>query len=266
MFLHISRYGAMPRKGMIINMNDLSPISFTLPNCLAAVSAAVKDNTIVACDGITNCLFIYGINGSLCETKQAIRSYRKIHYDFTTCRYMALSCTNRRRVYFLNCCLDEVGSVDLDIDTTGAENEEDTMELMDASPDTRNGESIIIATHRRSVRAYTINGVEIGFVRPIDETRLNMNFVYSDQTEAFNYIKNNIAFVSIRNGANNYTGSVPDIFSLRTLISDGEGSVYGLFGYRYIYNYILPIYENGVFVLPSTEDAGTIIGNISSCC
>ncbi|HAN21574.1 MAG: hypothetical protein A2Y15_01820 [Clostridiales bacterium GWF2_36_10] len=252
-------------------MIEFIPVSFILPNRLAAVSAAINnsDNNnerIVACDGITNCLFIFNCRGVLLDTKEGIRSYRKLHYDFDNCRYMALSGNDNRRVYFLNCCFVEVGSVDLDIDNSNFENAEDTAELMDASPDTRDGESIIIATHRRSVRAYTINGLEIGFVRPIDETRLNQNFVYSGPTEAFNYIRNNISFVNIRVGVNNFTSSVPDQLSLRTLIADGEGSVYGLFGYRYIYNYILPIYENGVFVLPSTDDIGTIISDISRCC
>ncbi len=106
----------------------------------------------------------------------------------------------------------------------------------------------------------------MGFVRPIDESRLNMNFIYSGLTEAFHYIRNSISFVNIRNSVNSFTGSVPEAFSLRTLISDGEGDVFGLFGYKYIYNYILPIYENGIFVLPATDEAGTIIGDISSCC
>jgi len=247
-------------------MFDFVPLSFVLPNRLAAVSAAVNNDKIVACDGITNCLFCFDKHGLLLEIKEAIRSYRKLHYDFVNCRYLALSGNDNRRVYFLNCCFDEVGSIDLIIDDDDEDDEEDTEELMDASPDTRDAESVIIATHRRSVRAYTINGVEIGFVRPIDDSRLNMNFVYSGLTEAFNYIRNNISFVSIKNGTTTFTGSVPETFSLRTLIADGEGSVYGLFGYKYIYNYILPIYENGVFVLPSTDDAGTIISDISSCC
>ncbi len=244
-------------------MLDFSPFAFTLPNRLAAVSAAVSGDKIVACDGITNCLFCFCKRFCPPEICKVIRSYRKLHYDFATCRYMALSGDDNRRVYFLNCCLEEIGSVDLELDLS---DEEDVAELMDASSDIRDGESVIIATHRYSVRAYTINGAEIGFVRPIDRSRLNLNFVYSAQTEAFNYQKNNISFISIRNGANSFTGSVPDMFSLRSLISDGMGSVYGLFGFRYIYNYILPIYENGVFVLPSTDDAGIIIGDISSCC
>lgn len=247
-------------------MFDFCPSSFVLPNRLTAVSAAVNKDKIVACDGITSCLFCYNTHGMLLDIKECIRSYRKLHYDFANCRYLALSGNNNRRVYFLNCCFDEVGSVDLIIDDSDDVDEEDTAELMDASPETKNEESIIIATHRRSVRAYTINGVEIGFVRPIDISRLNQNFVYSGPTEAFNYIRNNVSFVSIRNGTNTFTGSVPETFILRTLIADGEGSVYGLFGYRYLYNYILPIYENGVFVLPATDEAGTIIGDISACC
>jgi hypothetical protein len=120
----------------------------------------------------------------------------------------------------------------LEVDTDDEEDEADTYELMDASPDARNSESVIIATHLYSVRAYSINGEEIGFVRPIDETRINQNFVYSGQTEAFNYIRNDVSFVSIRNGAQNFSGAVPAEFSLRTLIADGEGNVYGLFGYQ----------------------------------
>lgn len=247
-------------------MFDFVPISFVLPNRLAAVSCAVNTDKIIACDGITNCLYCYDRKGRLLDVKEVIRNYRKLHYDFVNCRYLALSGNDNRRVYFLNCCFDEVGSVDLIIDDSDAEDAEDTAEIMDASPDTRDGENVIIATHRHSVRAYTINGVEIGFVRPIDESRLNMNFVYSGISEALNYIRDTISFVSVRNGTNIYAGSVPDTFSLRTLISDGEGAVYGLFGYRYLYNYILPIFENGVFVLPATDNAGTIISNISSCC
>ncbi|MDD4164299.1 MAG: hypothetical protein PHD46_03145 [Eubacteriales bacterium] len=247
-------------------MFDFIPVSFVLPNRLAAVSCTISKDKIVACDGITNCLFCFDKHGNLLEIKEGIRNYRKLHYDFVNCRYLALSGNDNRRVYFLNCCFDEVGSVNLIIDDSDDEDAEDTAEIMDASPDTRDGESIIIITHRRSVRAYTINGVEVGFVRPIDESRLNMNFIYSGLTEAFHYIRNSISFVNIRNSVNSFTGSVPEAFSLRTLISDGEGDVFGLFGYKYIYNYILPIYENGIFVLPATDEAGTIIGDISSCC
>jgi len=246
-------------------MNELNSVSFVLPNRLAAVTAAFADEVIVAFDGITNCVFIYKLNGRFHDKKELMRPYRKVHYDFSTCRFLALSGNNNRRVYFLDNRLYEIGSVNLNIDTTG-DDQEDRMELMDASPDTRNGNSVIIATHRYSVRAYSINGDEIGFVRAIDTTRLGQDFVYSDQTEAFHYIRNNISFVSVKNRTENFTGSVPSVFSLRTLISDGNGSVYGLFGYQYIYNYILPIYKDGMFVLPSTEEAGNIIDQLSTGC
>lgn len=246
-------------------MSELKPLSFILPNGLAAVSAAYNNEKIVAVDGTTCNIFTFNLDGCICDRLESLHPYRKIHYDFRTCRYLALSGNDNRRVFFLNCSLEEVGSVFLDLETDDEEDEEDTYELMDASPDARNSESVIIATHRYSVRAYTVNGEEIGFVRPIDTSRLNQNFVYSGQTEAFSYIRNDVSFVSIRNGTRNFTGAVPVEFSLRTLISDGQGNVYGLFGYQYIYNYILPIYLNGEYVL-SADNVGNIVDNISRCC
>jgi hypothetical protein len=247
-------------------MNELKPLSFILPNGLAAVSAAYNNERIIAVDGSTCNIFIFNPDGSICDKKDSLRPYRKLHYDFRTCRYLALSRNDNRRVFFLNCSLEEVGSVYLDLENDSEEDEEDTYVLLDASPDSRNNESVIIATHLYSVRAYTVNGEEIGFVRPIDESRLNQNFIYSGQTEAFNYIRNDVSFVSIRSGTQNFTGAVPVEFSLRTLIADGEGNVYGLFGYQYIYNYILPIFLNGVYVLSAADNVGNIVDNISRCC
>lgn len=248
------------------DMNQIKPLSFILPNGLAAVSAAFHNEKIVAVDGTTCDIFIFNLDGSPCDKQESLHPLRKIHYDFRNCRYLALSGNSNDRVFFLNCSLEEVGSIFLDVDTDDEEDEEDTDELMDASPDSRNNESVIIATHRYSVRAYAVNGEEIGFVRPIDDTRLKQNFVYSGQTEAFNYIRNDVSFVSIRNGTQNFTGAVPAEFSLRTLIADGEGNVYGLFGYQYIYNYILPIYLNGEYVLSAADNVGNIVDNISRCC
>jgi hypothetical protein len=52
------------------DMKEIKPLSFILPNGLAAVSAAFNNEKIIAVDGTTCDIFVFNLDGSLCDKKK----------------------------------------------------------------------------------------------------------------------------------------------------------------------------------------------------
>ena len=69
--------------------------------------------------------------------------------------------------------------------------------------------------------------------------------------------------LTVRTAEKTISGSVSGRLVLRDLIPLENGTLYGLFGFRYRYNYLLPVYVDGKITLPAEEDLLCFLQNIS---
>lgn len=257
-------------------MSEPNVIAFRLPCGLPAVSATRTDETVSNCpagnggfaavDGKKNAVYLFNSDGVFTEAVETVRPYETIRRSVTAPTagtYLASSrCPARNRVYLLNCRFEEVGSIDLQ---TEDDNCEDTGCLMDLSPASEGGEARIYATFRRSVRIFDYNGEQTGRALRPENGRLNLHYAISGPVRALHFRKNQTEFVNIAELGAVFLGIVPSNLVLRGFLPSGVHDLYGLFGYRYLYNYLIPLYRNGAFLLPANGEIDHILQSICAC-
>ncbi len=121
------------------------------------------------------------------------------------------------------------------------------------------------ATFRHSVRAHDLNGTQTDIILPTERTRLLLLYAISGTARALAFCRNGMSFINVAEIGAVYLGTSPDGLSVRDLVPHGLGDFYGLFGYRYLYNYLMPIYKNGAFCLPSDGTMASVLRNIRPC-
>lgn len=246
-------------------MFDQNIIAFRLPSGFPAVSvSAVGTETFAAVDGQEKAVYLFSDSGMFLELYETVRPYVKIARS-SDGTYVALSgCgCDSRRVYLLNCRFEEVGSVDLQpaSDASCA----DIGELMDISPVDAEGKTEIHAAFRQSVRSFDLSGRQLETVIPEGRGRLHLHYAVSGTVRALHFRKNETEFVNLVDQGAVYLSVVPEALTLRDLVPYGTHDLYGLFGYRYLYNYILPIYLNCTFLLHTNAEPEFILQNIRPC-
>lgn len=247
-------------------MFDHKTVAFRMPSGLPAVSAAfLSDDAFAAVDGRTCEVSVFSDSGAFSESHCTARAYRAIRLSTispTEGIFFALGncCAGTpTRIYLLNCRFEEIGSLDLIADGTASC--EDISELMDISP----VGSELHATFRHSVRTHGLNGVQTAVILPTDRTRLLLRYAVSGTARALVFCRNGTVFINVAEIGAVYLGTSPDGLSVRDLVPHGLGNIYGLFGYRYLYNYLMPIYRNGAFCLPSDGTVASVLQNIRAC-
>lgn len=248
-------------------MPEQSVIAFRLPSGLPALSATrtedAEDDGFAAVDGQKNAVYLFTSGGAFTESVETVRPYHTVCRSATAGTYLASSrCSTRNRVYLLNCRFEEMGSIDLQ---TGDGNCEDTGCLMDLSPASEGGEARIYATFRKTVRLFDYNGEQLRVVLRGESGRENLHYSVSGPARALHFRKNGTEFVNIAELGAAYLGIVPSDLRLRGFLPSGVHDLYGLFGYRYLYNYLIPLYQNGVFLLPANGEIDRILRSLRSC-
>lgn len=254
-------------------MSDLNQktIAFRLPCGLPAVSATfLDDGTFAAVDGQECTVYLFSPDGHFCTAYETVRPYTGLQRsttDPTNGTYLALThCAKRNRVYLLNCRFEEFGSVDLDPEEGDCA---DIGELMDAFPYTELSDcryqARIHAAFRQSVRVFDYSGKEQSVILPPDENELLLHYAISGAAQALHYRRDNTEFINLAEAGEVFLGVVPNELRMRGFLPSGLHDVYGLFGYRYLYNYLVPIYQCGHFLLPSVLDTERILQNIRPC-
>lgn len=248
-------------------MFDQNIIAFRLPSGLPATSVStVGTDTFAAVDGQEKAVYLFSDSGMFLETYETVRPYVKIAFS-SAGAYLALSDCNcrcdSRRVYLLNCRFEEIGSVDLQPSADASC--EDVAELMDITPIETDGRTEIHAAFRHSVRSFDLSGRQTDTVLPEDRRRLHLHYAASGTVRALHFRKNETEFVNLADQGASYLSVVPDALILRDLVPYASHDLYGLFGYRYLYNYLLPIYLNCTFLLHTNAEPEHILQNIRAC-
>lgn len=244
-------------------MYEHKTIAFRMPSGMPAASVAIlTDGTFAAVDGQTCEVALFSPDGTLLESICTTRAYRTLRIGKeppTEGLLFALgSCCigTPLRVYLLNCRFEEIGSFDL------VTNEHaccaDVAELMDIAPF---GQTVH-ATYRHSIRAHGFDGLQTEIILPTDRSRVLLRYAVSGTARALAFCKNGMTFLNVSEIGAVYLGTTPDGLTVRDLVPHGLCDFYGLFGYRYLYNYLMPIYQNGAFCLPSDGSISTVLQSI----
>ncbi len=249
-------------------MLEQKTIAFRLPSGFPAVSVTpAETDTFAATDAQEKAIYLFSATGVFLESFETIRPYEKLQRSVTgptAGTYLATGqCNCGRRVFLLNCRFEEVGSIDLHPSSdSGCA---DIGELVDASPTSEGDAARIHAAFRQSVRIFDYNGQQLGIAIPPEDGRTNLHYAISGPVRALHFRRNQTEFVNIAEMGAVYLGVVPNSMVLRGFLPSGFHDLYGLFGYRYLYNYLIPIYLNSSFVLPVTGEMEHILQNIRSC-
>lgn len=254
-------------------MPEQSVIAFRLPSNLPALSATRTEYTETDCtaersgfaaiDGRKNAVYLFNGDGALTGSVETVRPYDTVCPAATAGAYLASSrCPARNRVYLLNCRFEEIGSIDLLTEDNGCE---DTGCLMDLSPASEGGEARIYATFRKTVRLFDYSGEQLRVAVRGENGRENLHYAVSGPARALHFRKSGTEFVNIAELGAAYLGIIPSALRLRGFLPSGVHDLYGLFGYRYLYNYLIPLYRNGVFLLPANGEIDRILRSLRSC-
>lgn len=248
-------------------MPEQSVIAFRLPSGLPALSATrtedVEADGFAAVDGQKNAVYLFTSGGIFTGSVETVRPYDTICPSATAGTYLASSrCPMRNRVYLLNCRFEEMGSIDLQTEGNDCG---DTGCLMDLSPESEGGEARMYATFRKTVRLFDYSGEQLRVTLRGENGRENLHYASSGPARALHFRKNGTEFINIAELGAAYLGIVPSALRLRGFLPSGVHDLYGLFGYRYFYNYLIPLYRNGVFLFPANGEIDRILRSLRSC-
>lgn len=241
-------------------MFDGRAVAFRLPGGNPALSAVVVNgDSFAAVDGREKAVYLYSVQGKLLEAFPTVRAYETIVKMGNT-GYLALPrCVCRRfsyRVYVLNCAFEEVGCLDLQVLEEG-----DCETLMDLFY-TEEGE--ILGAFRYGLRSFDSAGNQTSC-----EKDRSSRFLYNvARNGALTALHRRLEWgdgVTVSWEGESVTGILSCRLALRDLLPWGEDGFYGLFGYRYQYNYLLPVYKDGRLCLPEETALLDFLQNIPPC-
>ena len=235
-------------------MNEsFTHLGITMPTGASASGATLNSSGVVVADGFTPFLYRYSPLGEYREAIPVVRAYKKISYDYTNDRYIAVGCGCNGLVYILNCRFEEVTQIDPGVSFGVIE---------DATPTCNCN---IAITFTQSVGLFNSAGEYLQNIKPQNANVIYYNYLYFCDGEIYQYCKNGSKYVSFtKNGYGSTNASVPNTVMLKSLIGTDGGGIYGFVTYKYLYNYIFPIFENGVFSLNSLSDITSLINSVSS--
>ncbi len=239
-------------------MFDGKTVAFRLPCGTPALSAILTGDCLGAVDGRENAVYMFSSCGRFSEAIPTARAYGTIT-RMGDGGYLALPrCTCRRfsnRVYVLNGAFEEIGSLDLQGE------EEDCGELTDVF---YTEEREILATFRNSLKVFDLTG-SLQEVMTDTTSRYLFNVATNGGLTAVHHRRRWGDMLTVASKADTQTAGICGRLVLRDLIPGGSGVFYGLFGYRYQYNYLLPVYANGRILLPGDEDLPEFLQNVAPC-
>ena len=233
-----------------------NPIAFCLPVEAPAFSVAKVDSDhFVATDGRERVLYLFSSPGKFTEAIPTPRVYETVT-PMGDNGYLALASRSCRRfasrAYVLNRDFEEIGCVAL-----SAEDPCEALVDIYCEPD-----GTVLAAYENCLCRVSLcdNRQEIlrnNTAFPIFHVASGNEFI------AVHHRSRRGDLLTIRNGEETYAGSVLGRLVLRDLIPLENDTLYGLFGFRYRYNYLLPVYTNGTITLPVEEELLCFLQNIS---
>ncbi len=226
---------------------------FILDNSLAAISAVPLSDSTVATDGLTSCIRRFSVGCQAFESIQTLRPFLRLRENIVDSGYTAVSGCNAR-VYFLDDDFCETGFVDLDVTGCGCSCrcESEFSELTDVSVACIGSESFIVASFKKSAYLFDRSGRRLTRLCETERCERLTDFIHPDsELFAMSVVTECARTVTVSDGGNIQTAILDSAYSLRQLIAMENREIWGLFGLGYIYNQIIPIYQNGVLLLPT---------------
>ena len=228
--------------------------AITLPNRNAVRYATFADDEIAVTDGLNARLFMYDNCGVLIDTVRTLRAYTLFGSDPVAGGFIARNKDRGNRVFYLNCLFAEIGSAVLgDPSADGP--------LYDASLYDGN----VYGTHENKVVMYTRSGQPIDVVVAPRSCVSTRHFVNYGPGYMLHTVRNGQNY--IENSENGSTSgiAVPDGLSLKGFMVSGS-NVYGAFSGDYVYTYIVPLRQNGVFPASDLSPDGILDSALANCC
>lgn len=220
-----------------------------LNNSLAAVSAIPLSETTLATDGTERKIYVFKRNGTPGDSVDTVRPYRRLRCNESNGNLTALACCNERRIYFIGPEYRELGYAELEL--------EDGCELSDASVTVLGGKTMIIGATRSSAYLFDINGKILEPICEADRYEAITDFIHPrNDLYAMASECDGLRTVTVYDGDDRFSAILSRGISLRMLIYK-DPMIFGLFGFGYIYNRIIPIYSDGRLVLPDSNYSET---------
>lgn len=220
---------------------------FTLNNSLAAISAVKRNEAITATDGQSRQILVFNADGVQTDCVSATRAYRRLRH-INDIGYSALSCCESPDVYMLDSGFNEIARVTLDIPCDCAKR--GINGIFDAELILRGGEIFITAAFAKGAYLFNKSGERLSRLCKADCGEMLTDFItLGEDSYAFATLCKGAQTVSVSENGCVYSGVLPRKYVLRMLFCE-NAKVYGLFGRNYLYNHIIPIYVNGILLLP----------------
>ncbi len=221
-------------------------IPVTISNCGAVTGAVFSNNSV------------YAVNGVDCTVKNVcddccFSTFRPYSFLSKNCGCtLAISGFCSNRVYILDCCFKEIGSICFSFDYGP---------LLAAYLTEGNK---LILTYRKTVIIANTNGSYMDTIAT--SSCDDSDFIAAILTDgglltAFN--DGNRDTIQIRYGdGTTQSCTLPRCVGIKSFVVNDDCSIYGLFSKGYPYRYLLPIVTDGMFNCVSEECFGTNICSI----
>ena len=227
--------------------------SFILKNSLAAVSATIFNDGLIASDGIECYLYRFDEEGRHSCVIQTARPYRRIRISGECITALGSDCSEPK-IYLIDRNFQEYDYVRLDISGCGCGctcNCEDFGELTDASLTKIGSEIFIIGVFRNGAYLFDNSGKRLTKLCATSQSEILTDFIsLGNDVFAMSTIDVNTRTITIRDNGHESSAILDRMYTLRMLF-EHNGEIYGLFGKNYIYNRIIKIYSNGLLLLPN---------------
>ena len=231
-------------------MKSNNATTFVLNNSLAAISANLSNDGIIATDGLNCTLHFFDTEGNFERNERSIRPYRRLRKSPCGDYYTAITNCESARVYFLDSHLNEFCLTELQQEGALSCRCYEPDVLIDASITTIGNESFIIGAFQKSAFLFDMNGNRLQKLCKTDNCEILTDFVSLGQDfYAMSTFKNKTRTISVSDNGIVKSVLLSNDLNLRMLLPQ-EGTLFALFGSNYIYNKIIKIYSNGVLSLP----------------
>ena len=220
-------------------MEEKGSYGFVLDNSLAAVSAVITPEGVIAADGVESKVYAVAPDGST-SARQVLRPYRRMRRDIggDGTRYTALG-DCRKRIYLLDGDLRETGFFE-----PGGRDLYFKGEAVDAGTVAGSGGKYYVAFDSKAMTVTSDGKSGQTLYVPPYGARLTDVCAVTESFFAASYVSDGMRFVAVRERGREICGLFPRGLSLRMIFAHDDG-IYALYGSGYVYNRIAKIYSSG---------------------
>lgn len=228
--------------------------TFILNNSLAAVSASMSGESIIASDGINCLLHFFDNGGDFQKVESTIRAYRRLRKSQDGDFFTAIGNCETPNVYFLDCNLNEFCLVELETENRCNCRNHDRDVLFDVSVTKIGSENFIIGAFSKAAFLFDMNGKRLQKLCEADRNEILTDFISLGQdVYAMSTLRGKTRTVAVSDNGIVKSSILTNNYNLRMLLPYENNELFALFGKNYIYNKIIRIYSQNTLTLPETN-------------